>query len=149
MNNHDDKLLDQQYFISKLCQVVYTKQLAERLIKNGDDKFCITSSLHPGKYYLQYAVVNLSLGWVVTIIFFLCLEGLVRTEIWRDSSDTVVSMMIKVMFGVLGKNCWQGAQTQIWAALSDEAKGLNGLYFSDCRRSGYYYKEFVDDPEKR
>jgi len=122
LNNHKDKILDEQYNISKLCQVIYTKQLGERLIKNGDDKYCVTSSLHPGA---------------------------VRTSIFRESTDSVISMIIKVTFTLLGKNCWQGAQTTIWAALSDEAKGLNGLYLSDCRKSRFYQKKLVDEPEIR
>lgn len=56
--------------------------------------------------------------------------GLVRTNFTKEFS--VLGQWITfITFLIVGKNARQGAQTSLFAVLSDE--NLNGRYLSDCR----------------
>lgn len=95
------------YGQSKLANVLFTNELAKRL----RDTSVAVFSLHPGS---------------------------VRTELLRYSGEGLfflVPFMLKVVhpfWCVVSKTCWEGAQTTIHCAVSDEALDSNGKYFSDC-----------------
>ena len=60
-----------------------------------------------------------------------CHPGFVGTNILNRASDLVMKIN-NVMLPLFGKNCWQGAQTQIHCCLSDDL--VNGAYYMDCRQ---------------
>ena len=43
------------------------------------------------------------------------------------------------------KTPWQGAQTTIHCAVSDEVVGLSGQYFADCKPQKLTNREALDD----
>ena len=95
------------YGKSKLYNVLFTRALAER-INPEQGKTC---SVHPGG---------------------------VRTELTREMKPNLIG---KVGFGLLypvywfiTKNPWQGCQTSLHCALSDNVE--NGCYYADCEKSG-------------
>ncbi|KAJ3055260.1 hypothetical protein HK097_011062 [Rhizophlyctis rosea] len=91
------------YGESKLANVMFTAALARRL--QGTD--VITQSLHP---------------------------GVVRTELIRGAPlwIRIVSVLITPL-KILAKTPWEGAQTTLHCALSQEAGYLGGAYWKDCQ----------------
>lgn len=95
------------YGQSKLANILFTNELAKRLKDTSVSVF----SLHPGS---------------------------VRTELLRYSGEGLfflLPFMLKVVhpfWCVVSKTSWEGAQTTIHCAVSDEALESNGKYFSDC-----------------
>ena len=56
--------------------------------------------------------------------------GLVRTNITSGASSLIQKILLGMSL-LMGKDCWQGAQTQIHCCLSDDL--INGAYYMDCR----------------
>ncbi|XP_007903540.1 retinol dehydrogenase 13 [Callorhinchus milii] len=108
--NFDDINLDQKYDSvvsysqSKLANVLFTRELAKRLVGTG----VTANSLHPG-------LVMTDLGRHVLPTISLLLK---------------IAMTPLALF--MFKNSWQGAQTNIHCAVAEELKHTTGLYFSDC-----------------
>ncbi|XP_056643099.1 retinol dehydrogenase 12-like [Diorhabda sublineata] len=95
------------YQQSKLANILFTKELAKRLSENnitGVNVYC----LHP---------------------------GIIRTELSRHLNSIFPGLTwIYDSFGaIFFKNSLQGAQTQIYCAVSDECAHETGLYYSECR----------------
>lgn len=95
------------YQQSKLANILFTRELAKRLAENsitGVNVYC----LHP---------------------------GIIRTELSRnfDSIFRGLTWMYDTFCGIFLKNSVQGAQTQIYCAVSDECANETGLYYSECR----------------
>jgi retinol dehydrogenase-12 len=93
------------YAQSKLANVLFTRSLARRLQGSG-----VTAvSLHP---------------------------GVIRTELMRHIpwAETAMAVTAPVV-NVFTKSPWEGAQTQLYAALAPEAEvaPLAGAYLADCR----------------
>lgn len=89
------------YAHSKLANILFAYELERRLRKDGDTK-AISVVLHPG-------LVN---------------SGFTR------NLGTLLRFIVSPFFYLFGKNSWQGAQTNIYCALSPEVKG--GCYYVDC-----------------
>ena len=99
------------YQQSKMCNVLFTLELAKRLANTG----VTVNALHP---------------------------GIIRTELVRNYREAY--NWSKALFGLimaLGypfqlwfmKSAKQGAQTQIYCAVSEELDNVSGKYFSDCK----------------
>eukprot|EP00095_Tigriopus_kingsejongensis_P000776 maker-scaffold67_size430214-snap-gene-1.20 protein:Tk00776 transcript:maker-scaffold67_size430214-snap-gene-1.20-mRNA-1 annotation:"retinol dehydrogenase 12-like isoform x2" len=71
--------------------------------------------------------------------------GVVRTEINRDILDKY-KRMLTAMFYLIGKNCWQGAQTTIFSIVAEES--LNGKYLADCRPNRWMVNSTVGDESR-
>lgn len=97
------------YGQSKLANILFTNELARRL---GEDSNVSVYSLHPGS---------------------------IRTELTRHLGEGlcfIIPHMIKFVYPVFcmfSKTPWEGAQTTIHCAVSDEAYESKGKYFSDCK----------------
>ena len=93
----------QAYSQSKLANVLFTRELSKKL----DDTDVIVTSLHP---------------------------GVVKTELGRHLS-LAKSILARIIFSplvwLIFKTPWQGAQTTIHCAVSDDVE--SGLYYSDCK----------------
>lgn len=108
---NSDKAYDPRlaYAQSKLCNVLFTRELAKRLPK--DSKTVTVNTLHP---------------------------GVVRTELGRYMGETLglryylaTTLFYPIMLLML-KSSEQGAQTTIHLAVSEEVGNVSGLYFADC-----------------
>lgn len=96
------------YRQSKLANVLFTRELADRLKGSG----VVTFSLHPG-------VVRTELGR-----YFADLFG------WKFYLIKLFLLPISWWFF---KSSRQGAQTSIYCAVDENITGLSGQYFSDCK----------------
>ncbi|XP_074489088.1 retinol dehydrogenase 13-like [Sebastes fasciatus] len=91
------------YFQSKLANVLFTKELANRLQGSG----VTTYSLHPG-------IIRTELGrhfWS-------------KIPLWKSVVYTPLSFLIK--------SPTEGAQTTIYCAVEESLQDKSGLYYSDC-----------------
>ena len=88
------------YGRSKLCNILFTYELARRLGDSG----VTANALHP---------------------------GLVRTRIARNNG--LLGRIVNLMIGFRGVSAQKGAETVVYLAASDEAEGVTGKYFEDCR----------------
>ncbi|XP_068675242.1 retinol dehydrogenase 13-like [Montipora foliosa] len=93
----------QAYAQSKLANVLFTRELSKKL----EDTDVIVASLHPGA---------------------------VKTELGRHLSiakSFLASMLFAPLVWLIFKTSWQGAQTSIHCAVSNDVE--SGLYYSDCK----------------
>ena len=58
--------------------------------------------------------------------------GAIKTELSRHMGGTLESMLMSFMF-LFFKTPTEGAQTNIYLAVSEEVEGVSGLYFADCK----------------
>lgn len=97
------------YGQSKLANILFTSELSKRL---GDNSNVSTYSLHPGT---------------------------IRTELTRNLGEGLfflIPHMLKIfkpIFCLVTKTPWEGAQTTIHCAISDDVLKYKGYYFSDCK----------------
>ena len=58
-----------------------------------------------------------------------------------------------MIFGVVAlplmKTYWQGAQTTIYCAVSDEMEGVTGKYLTDCKDAGIHTSATGDEEVER
>ncbi|XP_030013060.1 retinol dehydrogenase 12 isoform X1 [Sphaeramia orbicularis] len=93
----------ESYRQSKLANVLFTRELGQRLRGTGVSTFC----LHPG-------VIRTELGRHV--------EG------WFP----LLGMLLRLPSLLLMKTPTQGSQTTVYCAVTPGLEGLSGRYFSDC-----------------
>lgn len=96
------------YAQSKLCNVLFTKELAKRLEGTG----VVSFSLHPGVVRTELTR-NLGAGLTFLVPLILKLAGPV--------------------YAVFTKSSEEGAQTTIYCAVEEDINQYNGEYFTDCR----------------
>jgi retinol dehydrogenase-14 len=94
------------YEKSKLCNVLFTRELAKRL----EGTRVTVNALHP---------------------------GVVRTELSRHFNGWISMVLSPIfypfkMFGY--KTVHQGAQTNIFCAVSPDLEKVSGVYFADCKK---------------
>lgn len=93
------------YGQSKLANILFTKELSRRL---GENSNVSTYSLHPGS---------------------------IRTELTRNLGEGLffliphILKIFKPIFYMVTKTPWEGAQTTIHCAISDEVLNFKGYYF--------------------
>lgn len=101
------------YNRSKLCNVLFTRELDKRLRANENKNFeqVTVNALHPGvvktelgRYFVE------SYGW--------------KAVVYRVILAPVVWWMFK--------NSREGAQTSIFCAVDESLTNVSGNYFSDC-----------------
>lgn len=103
INLDKDYSREESYRQSKLANVLFCRELAERLQGTGVTVY----SLHPG-------VIRTELG-----------RHLFPTlALWKR--------MILMPFMMLIKSPWEGAQTTIYCAVDESLANVSGLYYSDC-----------------
>jgi hypothetical protein len=96
------------YRQSKLSNVLFTRELAKRLV--GYQVTC--NALHPG-------LVRTELG-----------------RYMQEQYSLIKKLFVYLCYPLLllvFKNAKQGAQTTIYCAVSEELDGISGRYFSDCK----------------
>ena len=93
------------YGQSKLANVLFTRQLAERLEGTGVTVY----SLHPGSVRTELARHMFSSPWL-----------------------GVLYILAYPFYFITSKTAWQGAQTNIYCAVAEELEGVSGRYYSDC-----------------
>ena len=59
--------------------------------------------------------------------------GVIKTDIFDRNLSTFQSITINYIFPHFGKTAFEGAQTTIHLAVSEELDGVTGLYFADCK----------------
>jgi len=91
------------YSVSKLLNVLFTRELARRLYGKG----VTTNSLHPGG-------VRTELG---------------RDISWKTPHLLIMNALGKFFY----KTELEGAQTTLYLATADEVEHVSGHYFSDCK----------------
>jgi hypothetical protein len=103
------------YQRSKICNILFTRSLAKRL----ENTRVTVNALHPGiiatelsKYYADAYNIPKWLFQLVLMITF-------PLRYW------------------VFKSVNQGAQTQIYCSVSEHLKGINGVYFVDCKPKAY------------
>ncbi|XP_017769776.1 PREDICTED: retinol dehydrogenase 13-like [Nicrophorus vespilloides] len=112
------------YGQSKLCNILFTRQLALKLKESGITGVTVYS-LHPG-------VINTELTRHLDSTYF---QGLTR--------------MFKAVGGWFMKTPEQGAQTTIHCAVSEEAGKETGLYYAECKpTSSTSAAENMEDAKK-
>ncbi|KAL7640090.1 UNVERIFIED_CONTAM: hypothetical protein RMT77_009504 [Armadillidium vulgare] len=89
------------YARSKICNILFTKELSRRLVGTG----VTANSLHP---------------------------GIVYTNIWYDCKSFLMTYLNLIAY-TLGINEREGAQTTIYAAVSEDLKNITGKYFDNCQ----------------
>jgi len=74
--------------------------------------------------------------------------GAVRTELKRHLYKNwmfwVISPLFKLITLVAAKSPWEGAQTTLYCALSEECGKEGGYYYSDCKRQAGAHKQMGD-----
>ena len=58
--------------------------------------------------------------------------GAIKTELSRNMGGRFESMLMRFLF-LFFKTPTEGAQTNIYLAVSEEVEGVSGLYFADCK----------------
>ena len=58
--------------------------------------------------------------------------GAIKTELGRNMGGRFESMLMRFLF-LFFKTPTEGAQTNIYLAVSEEVEGVSGLYFADCK----------------
>lgn len=111
------------YAQSKLCNVLFTRELAKQLDKNKVTVNC----LHPG-------VVRTELGRYFS-----------DTLGWKFH---LMKLFTPLMLWIL-KSAKQGAQTTIHCAVSEDVDKVTGVYFSDCKPKALMPHALMDDDAKR
>ncbi|XP_071564409.1 retinol dehydrogenase 12-like isoform X4 [Temnothorax nylanderi] len=106
--------LFKSYARSKLANILFTKELADRLRKaniHGINVYCI----HP---------------------------GIIPTEVlWRMSNNAVCpNFCFTTIVRLIFKNAEQGAQTTIYCSVDEKTANETGLYYSNCGVSTTYRK---------
>jgi NAD(P)-dependent dehydrogenase (short-subunit alcohol dehydrogenase family) len=91
------------YAQSKLANILFTKELAKRLEGTG----VTTYAVHPGS---------------------------VKTELGRHTmmSIKVVELLLKPIMLLTSKTPYQGAQTSLYCAVSEDLERVSGRYYADC-----------------
>ena len=92
------------YGRSKLCNVLFTYELARRLASPEGAPGVTVNALHP---------------------------GLVRTNIARNNG--LVGRVVNFFIGSRGVDARRGAETLVYLAASPEVEGVTGKYFVDCQ----------------
>lgn len=138
-------------------RVINISSLAQRGIYGNVDYY---NAIKPGKIYpkadLVYGVSKMMLTtftyelarqWANTPIQIYSLHpGFVRTEIF-DKGNIRLRGLVTVFSYLLGKNVYQGTQTNLYCCLADDL--INGEYYSDCRLATWYMKHrSVADPKE-
>jgi NAD(P)-dependent dehydrogenase (short-subunit alcohol dehydrogenase family) len=98
------------YSKSKLCNILFTKELSKRIQKINSNARVVC--LHP---------------------------GVVRTEIMRYVKKGIIDflyMLIEPIYWVFSKNSKEGAQTTLYTIYETNDKLLNGGYYSECKLKG-------------
>lgn len=112
------------YARSKLCNILYTLELSERLKGTNVTVNC----LHP---------------------------GVIKTELVRHM-PALMKKVWNFMANMLIKTAEEGAQTNIYLAVSKEVEGVSGCLFEECKKVDLYpsatkpnlAKEVWDETEK-
>ncbi|XP_069981975.1 retinol dehydrogenase 12 [Penaeus vannamei] len=100
----------QAYGLSKLCNILFAAELAERLRGTG----VTSNSLHPGAVATEFFVKDdPSRGWVMTL----------------------AGRVINFFVTLAGKDSELGAQTTIHLAVSEDLDRVSGKYFEDCKEA--------------
>ena len=60
--------------------------------------------------------------------------GAISTELQKTYSP-LLRYTVKTLTKIIGKTVEEGAQTQIYLAVSEEVEGVTGLYFADCKET--------------
>ncbi|XP_037532601.1 retinol dehydrogenase 13 [Nematolebias whitei] len=110
----------ESYRQSKLANVLFTRELAQRLRGSGVSTFC----LHPG--VIRTELIRHVAGLFPLIGGLLRLPGL-----------------------LLMKTPWQGCQTTVFCAVTPGLEDRSGCYFSDCREKGAAPEGQDDEAAKR
>ena len=95
------------YGKSKLANILFTKELARRLKGTG----VTANSLHPGVFSSQLLLQH------------------------HKVYPLLLQYISKLFIRIFGKTVEEGAQTQIYLAVSEEVEGVTGLYFADCKET--------------
>lgn len=106
------------YSASKMANVLFSQELAERLEKINLDSRAM--SVHP---------------------------GVVRTDLARYGLTSFQKTLVKVLYPLIWlvtKNPHEGAQTTLYCILQDKSKLTNGGYYADCNLAER--GEFAKDP---
>ncbi|KAK7078721.1 hypothetical protein SK128_005646 [Halocaridina rubra] len=106
------------YALSKLCNILFTLELAEKLRGTG----VTANSLHPGAVATEFfSKEDLQHPW------------------YRKVMGSFMSLFVKLV----GKTSELGAQTTIYLGVSDDVKNLSGKYFEDCQmvKSSYLARD--------
>ena len=69
--------------------------------------------------------------------------GSVKTELGRHSP--LITTIAFWLFSIFIKTPWEGAQTSIYCAVSEEMEGVSGKYLADCKIVKTRNKEATDD----
>jgi len=96
------------YSNSNLLNVVFANELQTRINKAASFAGLVTStSVHP---------------------------GVIHTGLHREDPDhaPIFHMFYKVIVRLVGKSVTQGIQTSIYAAISNDLRGVGSVYLSDC-----------------
>ncbi|XP_062513015.1 retinol dehydrogenase 12-like [Corticium candelabrum] len=109
--NFDDLMSEKSYSDfgayaqSKLANILFTRVLADRL--EGTD--VTTYSLHPGS---------------------------VNSELNRHLTSSLLTRiayyLVYPFYWLTSKTTWEGAQTNIYCAVSEDLEGVSGRYYKDC-----------------
>lgn len=137
----------QIYSDSKLCNVLFTHELAKRL--QGTKVTCY--SLHPGQCPVLIPALlpgrSPPPAQVLSRLSSVS-AGAIRTELARNTSS-LLQLLIVPLTAFFFKNTVQGAQTTLHCALQEGIEHLSGRYFSNCTVRELYPKARDDAAAKK
>ncbi|XP_067031214.1 retinol dehydrogenase 11-like [Acropora muricata] len=108
----------QRYSESKLAQVLFTKELSQRLKGSGVTVY----SLHPGTVTTEI--------WRYFPLF----------------QKPLFKQLFGMITWLTFKDCKQGAQTTIYCSVAKECASECGNYYSDCQTKEHPNKHIIEDP---
>ncbi|KAL4647195.1 dehydrogenase/reductase SDR family member 13-like [Arapaima gigas] len=114
------------YSNSKLCNVLFTRELANRL--EGTGVTCY--SLHPGASVLS-SLSCVDRAVADRVVLFLPPTGVIHTNICRNMS-LWLRLAVAPIVWLFFLDVDAGAQTTLHCALQEGIEPLSGRYFSDC-----------------
>ena len=107
------------YAQSKLANILFTRSLATRL----EGTNVIANALHPGviktelgRHINVFLVSNNQSSHAINLLFLFLMQRAAMTPL--------------ILFL---KTTWQGAQTSIYCAVSEEMEGVSGQFLADCK----------------
>ena len=124
LNNENNYKSFKVYAQSKLCNILYTRELAKRL----EGTKVTINAVHPGVVLTELnRYVGETFGWIATV-FLVCFYPIIL---------------------LVFKTVKHGAQTSIYCALSPDLNNVSGRYFADCAEQKTSKHAMNDEDAKR
>lgn len=107
------------YANTKLCNVLFTNELARRLTNTG----VTTNSLDPGVVKTD---IFRNLSPTLRFIAYWVLDAMFKVI-------NKIVVIMSILYPDYFQDSYEGAQTSIYLSVSQEVEGISGRFFRDCK----------------